>query len=135
MQFFFAMIKLLSTKKYYSSKTIILIILVRIKFNTNFDRIEILKQKALKNIPLAFDFEKIEILYEDEDIIAVSKPPYIATMPKHRYEAGSLYSRVFGYLKKEPYGLHRLDMNTSGVVIFGKNSSTAKFMNNEFRYD
>ena len=79
------------------------------------------------------DSEPIEVLYEDAWLIAVQKPPFIITSPKHRFLGGTLFSRVYGYLGTEPYGVHRLDMNTSGVVVFAKDAPSAESVNAQFR--
>ena len=73
---------------------------------------------------------KIEILYEDENLLAVDKPP---SMPVH--EGGSYkYNTFLGILEHDMgyKGLkcvNRLDKQTSGVVYLAKNEKTA----NDFR--
>lgn len=88
---------------------------------------------ASKEIPLAKDLDPVEILFEDEWLVAVQKPPFIITAPKHRFLGGTLFSRVYGYLGKAPFGLHRLDMNTSGCVVFAKDAASAETVNAQFR--
>lgn len=67
-----------------------------------------------------------EILYEDEYLLAVNKPSGLASVPAphipdHRTLQGQVRSWALleekGY---KPYPLHRLDRQTSGVVLFGK---------------
>ncbi|MDP7033257.1 MAG: RluA family pseudouridine synthase [Planctomycetota bacterium] len=70
--------------------------------------------------PLVADHDPIVILHEDEELLVLDKPPGINFQPSHRHLGGSLVNRVVGYLSREPYVLHRLDWNTSGVVLFGK---------------
>ena len=96
-------------------------------------RTERLIKMASKEIPLARDDIPVEVLYEDASLLAVQKPPFVTTSPKHRFLGGTLFSRVFGYLGSEPYGLHRLDMNTSGVVVFAKDARCAEAVNVQFR--
>jgi 23S rRNA-/tRNA-specific pseudouridylate synthase len=66
--------------------------------------------------------KKIEVVYEDENLIAVDKPP---SMPVH--EGGNFkYNSLIGILEYEMgfKGLkpvHRLDRQTSGIVFFAKN--------------
>lgn len=66
----------------------------------------------------------MEILYEDEYLIAANKPPRVATVPGGEIP---LHETVMGQLQKQyqkkgisPYPLHRLDRETSGVILFGK---------------
>lgn len=40
---------------------------------------------AMKAIPLRHDAEPLDILFEDEHLIAFNKPPGVLTAPKHRY--------------------------------------------------
>ncbi len=68
----------------------------------------------------------IPVIYEDEHIIAVNKPARIASVPS---EGIPLHRTILGMFQKQceaqgkefvPYLLHRLDMQTSGVLLFGK---------------
>lgn len=70
------------------------------------------------------------VLYEDDDLLIVNKPPMIPTQPTGRHAARSLCNLVYAYaLEREktplirPVG--RLDMETSGVVVFAKNQIAA----------
>lgn len=79
------------------------------------------------NIPL-------EILYEDEDILAVNKPAGMPTHPSVRHYEGTLANAVCAYL--EPFtfrAITRLDRYTSGVVIIAKNAPAAHFMSQSMR--
>ena len=40
---------------------------------------------AQRAIPLVADLDPVEVVYEDEDIIAVNKPAGVISAPKHRY--------------------------------------------------
>lgn len=40
---------------------------------------------AQRAIPLVADLDPVEVIYEDEDIIAVNKPAGVISAPKHRY--------------------------------------------------
>jgi len=101
--------------------------------NITIDRAERLLKNAMKAVPLAADFDPIEILYEDEYIVALNKPPHLITAPKHRFTGGSLVNRVIGNLGLEPLVIHRLDMNTTGVVLFAKKRPTASELHAQFR--
>lgn len=67
------------------------------------------------------------ILYEDAWLIVVDKPPGIPTQPTIDEARANLYAAVSGFLKKRDsnpqayLGLHhRLDRDTSGVLLFTK---------------
>lgn len=65
---------------------------------------------------------KIEILFEDSDLLIVNKPsglPCHATVDKNRVHLMAMLRNV----KPEPILLHRLDVDTSGLLILTKNSA------------
>lgn len=69
----------------------------------------------------------LEILYEDADMIAVNKPPYMLTHPSKDANTGTLANAVAGYfkeigLRRKIRFVNRLDMNTSGIVLIAKHS-------------
>lgn len=71
---------------------------------------------------------ELEILYEDEDILAVNKPPGIACHPGRGHYRDSLGNLAAGLFEKrgEPRPVRiigRLDRDTSGVVILAKNQT------------
>jgi 23S rRNA pseudouridine1911/1915/1917 synthase len=73
----------------------------------------------------------VDILYEDEDIIAVDKPEGLPTMAADGSRARNLYDIVTEHIRKSnPKGraaiVHRLDRDTSGVVVFAKNARAKK---------
>lgn len=73
-----------------------------------------------KAIPLVADHDPLDIVYEDETFLVVSKPGWLKMHPVHRFQGGTLLNRVIGYLGYNPHMCHRLDMHTSGVVMFLK---------------
>lgn len=67
----------------------------------------------------------IDILYEDEDILAVNKPADMPTHPSIKHFEGTLANAVMYYYKDIPFtfrAVTRLDRDTSGVVIIAKNA-------------
>ena len=77
-----------------------------------------------------FDFSSC-VLYEDEDVLIVNKPPGILSQPE-RAGGESLASDLINYLQSSgkisqeelrtfhPAPVNRLDRNTSGLVLCGK---------------
>lgn len=96
-------------------------------------RAERVLKAAMKGIPIPADMDPIEIVYEDDLILGLHKPPFVITAPKHRFEGGSMVNRVLGNTGKMPFVVHRLDMNTSGVLLFAKTSKTASLLHEQFR--
>ena len=71
---------------------------------------------------------ELEILYEDEDILAVNKPPGMPCHPGRGHYRDSLGNLAAGLFEKrgEPCPVRiigRLDKDTSGVVILAKNQA------------
>ncbi len=63
----------------------------------------------------------IDILYEDDYIIAVSKPDYLPVTPSTSYYFNSMAILIKEKLNCENVSpVHRLDIETSGVLVFGK---------------
>lgn len=67
-----------------------------------------------------------EIVFEDENIIAVNKPSGLLTIATEKEKERTLYHIVREYLvSKDKFArifiLHRLDKDTSGIVVFAKN--------------
>jgi 23S rRNA pseudouridine1911/1915/1917 synthase len=80
--------------------------------------------------PLSLEAEDIpvDVLYEDEDVIVVSKPPGLVVHPAYGHASGTLVnalvSRIAAGTGREaarPGIVHRLDKDTSGVMIVAKN--------------
>ena len=72
----------------------------------------------------------LEVLYEDDDAVAVVKPAGLLTHPTEANELDTLLSRVSLWAKRR-YGanrrsyvavVHRLDKETSGVLVFARSS-------------
>lgn len=84
----------------------------------------------------------IETIYEDNDIIAVNKPAGINVHPDDAHKNGSVIQIItdkFPEIKNigenplRPGVVHRLDRDTSGVLIFAKNQKTFEYLKNIFK--
>ena len=68
----------------------------------------------------------LDILYEDEGLIIVNKPPFVPVHPSMDHFEDSLSNGIKYYfnsvgLKRKIRPVIRLDKNTSGIVVFAKN--------------
>lgn len=77
--------------------------------------------------------EKLDIIYEDDDFIAVDKKSGILAVDNDYNTRETLYNMVSEYVKKsnknnKVFILHRLDKETSGVVVFSKNKELKKML-------
>lgn len=77
---------------------------------------------------------ELDILFEDDNLIAVNKPSGLLVHPSWIAPRGTpnLTSMLREYLQGTAYTIHRLDRPTSGVIVFGKNKETAQRMNQKF---
>ena len=73
---------------------------------------------------------ELEVLYEDQDILAVNKPAGLVTHPSGSHYSDSLSNQVAAYFrsKDEPTkvrSIGRLDKETSGILLFARNQTAA----------
>jgi len=92
---------------------------------------------------------KIKILYEDKDILVIDKPSGISVHPDGKSKERTItdwvlknYPRmknvgepIFFEEKeiKRPGIVHRLDKDTSGVLVLAKNQKAYEFLKNQFK--
>ena len=93
------------------------------------DKISIEKPEA-KEISLEAEDIPLDILYEDKDIIVVNKPKGMVVHPAIGNLDGTLVNAIMNHCKDSLSGIggkirpgivHRLDKDTSGVLIIAKN--------------
>ena len=82
---------------------------------------------------------KLDILYEDEWILIINKPPFIPVHPTMRHFNNTLSNGVKAYyevigLKKKIRPVNRLDKNTSGIVIFAKCEYIQEELTKQMKY-
>ena len=82
------------------------------------DKVEIFYDR--KEIP----FYNLDIIYEDEYLIAINKPAGLLSISNDKEKEITAYRMVSDYVKKEKkyiFVVHRLDQETSGILLFAKN--------------
>jgi 23S rRNA-/tRNA-specific pseudouridylate synthase len=77
--------------------------------------------------------EKIEIIYEDENVIAVSKASGIYTIARH----GQDKTKTVLYILSKQIGeklipIHILDVGASGALVFAKNANAYEYIRSQF---
>ena len=80
---------------------------------------------------------RIKILFEDEHIIIVNKQAGLLSVATNKMEPDTLHSRVVNYLKSQnekswAFIVHRLDRETSGVMIFAKHKRHKEYLQEQF---
>ena len=80
----------------------------------------------------------LEVLYEDEALYVVNKPAGLLAVPLPRREAAaSVYDFIEQHLrgrgKRRPLVVHRIDRDTSGLVVFAKDEATQLHLKAQLR--
>src|SRR5919201_126849 len=82
---------------------------------------------AAPALSLAAEDIAIDVLYEDEDVIVVNKPAGLVVHPAYGHKSGTLVNAVLarvtartGRESGRPGIVHRLDKDTSGVMVIAK---------------
>lgn len=69
----------------------------------------------------------LDIIYEDMDILAINKPPFVVVHPTKSHQANTISNGIAYYFKEKGIKrkirlVNRLDMNTSGILLVAKSS-------------
>jgi 23S rRNA pseudouridine1911/1915/1917 synthase len=80
----------------------------------------------------------LRILYEDPYLIVLNKPAGLLAVPlERRGEEVSIFDQIEDHLrshgKRKPHVVHRIDRDTSGVVLFAKDGRTQGALKEQFR--
>ncbi len=80
----------------------------------------------------------LRILYEDECLIVLDKPAGLRAVPLERREdADSVVDQLVTYLrpqgKRKPLVVHRIDRDTSGLVVFAKTAAAQHALREQFK--
>lgn len=83
----------------------------------------------------------LNIIFENDDLIVVNKPAGMVVHPALGHPTGTLVQAILGYAPviegvggvKRPGLVHRLDQNTSGVILVAKNDRTHQTLQDQFR--
>lgn len=83
--------------------------------------------------------DAIEIIYEDDWLVAVNKPPFMAAHPAGRFLYGTLISLLSDRYRNEdpdkdiiPHLCHRIDRETSGAIVVSKSDQVRHVMGRQF---
>lgn len=83
----------------------------------------------------------LDIIYENDDLIVVNKPAGMVVHPAAGHASGTLVNAVLGYDpdlegiggEERPGLVHRLDKETSGLIILAKNERAHNWLQDQFR--
>ena len=107
------------------------------------DIISIVLPQPPREIELIPEDIPINIIYEDEDLLVVNKDPGMVVHPGHGNYTGTLINALMFHLKDNPLfssgeqrpGLvHRIDKDTSGLLVVAKNDIAMNKLASQFYY-
>jgi 23S rRNA pseudouridine1911/1915/1917 synthase len=83
----------------------------------------------------------LDILFENDDVLVVNKPAGMVVHPAAGHGRGTLVNAVLGYDselegvgdEQRPGIVHRLDKETSGVIVIAKNDSAHRDLQRQFQ--
>lgn len=83
----------------------------------------------------------LDIIFENDDLIVVNKPAGMVVHPAAGHYSGTLVNAVLGYDpdmegiggEERPGLVHRLDKETSGIIILAKNERAHNWLQDQFR--
>jgi 23S rRNA pseudouridine1911/1915/1917 synthase len=83
----------------------------------------------------------LDIVFENDDLIVVNKPAGMVVHPAAGHDSGTLVHAVLGYDpdlegiggEERPGLVHRLDKETSGLIVLAKNERAHRWLQDQFR--
>ena len=105
------------------------------------DKLTLQIPKPVKASLKPYDF-KLKIIYEDEDLMVINKPAGIIMHPGAGNYDKTIVNALMNYDKNSlsnigdelrPGIVHRIDKNTSGLVVIAKNNETHENLSKQFR--
>ena len=110
------------------------------KISTN-DILELIIPEPKKTSLKPYEY-KLDITYEDEDLIIINKPAGIVMHPGAGNFDNTIVNALMSYDKNSlsnigdelrPGIVHRIDKNTSGLVVIAKNNQAHENLSNQFK--
>ena len=81
----------------------------------------------------------LDIVYEDDDLVVINKPAGMVVHPGHGNYSGTLVNGLLYHFKNLPINstnrpglVHRLDKDTSGLLVVAKNNNSMVKLSNQF---
>lgn len=75
--------------------------------------------------------DRLDILFEDKNLLVINKPAHLLTISTDNEKERTLFHKVYLYCNKKNqkvFIVHRLDKDTSGLIIFAKNEKVKNLL-------
>lgn len=96
-------------------------------------------RKKFKSPPKRFQPKGVAVLYEDHDILVVDKRSGLLTVSNSKDRENTAYFKLTDYVRKgnrksnsRIFIVHRLDRETSGVIVFAKNEKAKRSLQDQW---
>ena len=81
---------------------------------------------------------ELDIIHEDDELLVVNKPAGVLSVPLERKrDVPSVYDQIERHLrsfgKRKPFVVHRIDQDTSGLVVFAKDAVSQARLKSQFK--
>ncbi len=114
---------------------------VKASYKVQEDDLISITEPAAEPSPLTPEDIPLDIVYEDDDVLAVNKQAGLPTHPAVGHRTHTLVNALLWYLPNLPDAdtperpgiVHRLDMDTSGIILVAKNSFAMANLNAQFQ--
>lgn len=132
--------KFMTSVKYHGGKILVndKEVTVRYSLQTG-DQVSIVPPTEVGHDTVAPSFKKIDVVYEDRDILIVNKPSQVVSIPSVKAPDTSMANRIKGYYVSQNYDdqvIHivtRLDRDTSGLMLIAKHRLAHAFFDRQLQ--
>ena len=99
----------------------------------------IIKDGFIKNHHLEPEEIKLDIVFEDQDLIVINKPSGMVVHPGNGNKSGTLVNALLNHTNKlsrdevRPGIVHRIDKDTSGLILIAKNDKVHELLAAKFK--
>jgi 23S rRNA pseudouridine1911/1915/1917 synthase len=105
----------------------------------NFIQVKIPPPEPTQLVPEAIP---LDIIFENDDLMVVNKPAGMVVHPAAGHSSGTLVHAALGHApemigiggEKRPGVVHRLDKDTSGLILLAKNDQAHRWLQDQFRF-
>ncbi|GAP10113.1 ribosomal large subunit pseudouridine synthase D [Bellilinea caldifistulae] len=96
---------------------------------------------AVQPIEVEAEAIPLKVIFDHPDVIVIDKPAGLVVHPAAGHESGTLVNAVMGLVpdlqgiggELRPGIVHRLDKDTSGLILIAKNERAHRFLQDQFR--